>query len=217
MRCAAITLVALLGTAGAAAAACPAPDEDPRVRVVIRAPETEYRRDQDRASLTTMGRDDLVLSHHQQALGLTVSGFVSRIEVQSWVSPRPDGGVCAGVQSVDAVLEIPEMTVFVASEYRRGSCQSRAITGHENQHVTRTRGLLRPHGRRLKRGLAEAAAAVSPVVAAHPRQAEDRIQASLHAALQTVMRDLDAERRRVNAEIDTDDAYRRVLRSCRNW
>lgn len=222
MRRAVIAMLAMVAMAVAAPVAgaeqCPPPQAgEPKVKVVIRAPETEYRRDYAKPNLTMLARYDQVLGLHDHALGLTVSRFIISFETSNWAVRLPSGEVCAGVRHVDAVLEIPEMTVYVAAEYPRGSCESRAVTAHENEHVRRTRALLRPFGRQLKRRMEAAAKRVTPVVAADHATAKLRISEALDAAMHSVMADLDAERRRVNGAIDTPESYARVLAKCRNW
>ncbi|NQV22411.1 MAG: sel1 repeat family protein [Rhodospirillales bacterium] len=126
---------------------------------------------------------------------------------------------CFWVEHVQAQVVYQSMKIFIASEYKKGSCPYAKILRHEREHVAISRRNLARFEPRLRSALAS----LSIPKAGQPLQikADDDPSAQMtrlfnrlvSPVLEDMMADLDA----AQAKIDTPESYAKVRRQCRNW
>jgi len=213
-------LAAGIGTAQAQV--CPADKQGPpTVRVLVQVPETHYVYDKSRVEITAIARErkntTTTASTHDSSVGLTRAGAY-RLKVTASVAyqKRPNGVFCFHIRAVNAVWEIPSMTVFIANNYSPGSCEYRVILDHENQHVAIHQRVLRDFAGQIENELRQAALSISPYVGTEPGDSQKAPKMLVDRARQ-VMADVDRERMRANGEIDTPEKYRQTRLLCRHW
>ena len=97
-------------------------------------PKLSYDNSRNKASLTRMS-DAHKHNHNVSVNGLTVAGFDSTIEGEFILIDLKNGYTCVLPREIKAELGYKTIKVFVASEYRPGSCEYAATIEHENEHV----------------------------------------------------------------------------------
>jgi hypothetical protein len=109
------------------------------------------------------------------------------------------------------------MDVYVASDFKPGTCEYRAVLDHENQHVGINNAALKEFAPRFRATLEKALAAQQPVFS-HDGQAgtdaaleavQDRMNGHLDQFQQ-----LTAQR---NAPLDSQNNYGETAKLCSNW
>lgn len=126
---------------------------------------------------------------------------------------------CFWVEHVQVQVVYQSMQIFIASEYKKGSCPYAKILRHEREHVAISRRNLARFEPRLRSALAS----LSIPKAGQPIRikADDDPSAQMtrlfsrlvSPVLDDMMADLDA----AQAKIDTPKSYAKVRRQCRNW
>ncbi len=203
---------------GAHALRCPQP-ADTRVRVTVHTSYSgiDYRHDLDRAALTNFASGMAITSHGGNILGLTVSRYSLQMETHQQYVQADNGMSCMWIRQVDATLSVPDMTIFVAANYRQGTCQYNAVLEHEYEHVRLTRGLLPGAAKRLEGELRRQLSRINPIVSRNPNSGARVAQDAVQRAMAEFMKRLEVERNRANAAIDTAHSYRRVAARCPQW
>lgn len=188
----------------------------PTIEVVPEIANPQYRYDANRAQLAAiMAKSGGNGSRHSVLMGLTVASYNATMEVAS-ASVRNGNVFCHYLQSARVRLQMPSLTVYVASEYRRGSCPFQTITAHENEHVRIDQSVLRKYAPILKEALTTAVYRISPIANSSNQGARALEQALLPAASAIIL-EMNKERDRNNGAIDTDDAYRKTAKRCNSW
>lgn len=195
---------------------CPQPPQElAEVTVTTVQSHVAYRNDLDRKELTHLA--GMAAVHEEGILGLTISRYALRSATQNHYTVTTDGRFCLWISGLNATLSIPEMTVYVARNYQPGSCQYEAVLAHEQEHVRRTCELLQPFGQQLRQELARRLAKVMPAVAATPAAADRLASQRVEAVMAEFIDQLERERERTNAIIDSDESYRRTADRCPGW
>lgn len=203
----------------APAAPCPAPARAPDLRVVAEPGEPRVDNTKDRAALAAYARQfgrglDPALG---KPLGLTNAEVVVELKTESSTSRAPDGTACVWLEAARIAVRFRDLVVYVAREYRPGTCEYRAVLEHERTHVAISRDSLERYLPTLERAAAEALAARPAVRVGDAEEAGEAYTAYLNERLAPVLRAWDEAQRQANARIDTPDSYRALRRHCGNW
>lgn len=153
---------------------------------------------------------------HQKALGVTY--VETLLSMQAATRIKPQGrGFCVYLDRIDADFGWDRMEVYVASEYKPGSCEYRMVLDHENQHVGINQRALKDSAPRVRAALEAILRDQGPVYVASPDGAADRALTAIHSRMSG---SLDAFQRTMaegNGIIDTDSNYEAVSQMCEGW
>ncbi len=210
--------VPLAGGASAADARCPSRPEllRPVVDVKTDVPRASYRYDLSIADLTRYKQQQgSNAGGHTRTLGLTYAMFETRFSFET-LSQRVGRGYCHWVKRVDATLRIPQLQVFVARDYRPGTCQFHVVTEHENEHVRINQNLVTKFGPLLRYRVVDALHRGMPIWSSE-RDGGKAVGATLSPLVNQLVAEMYRERDRNNGAIDTAEAYARTARRCNNW
>ncbi len=218
----AASLSACLGWAPSVMAAgpgCPPTREVgivPTIDVIPEVPNPQYRYDVTKVGLTQMmGAKGSNGGRHSMTLGLTVGTFGTSWQISS-STIRKGNLLCHYLRNANVRLQVPSLIVYIASDYRQGSCQFQTITTHENEHVRVNQAVVRKYAPIMRETLLTAAYRLSPV-ATTSDPGPQAIERALQPTILAVLNDMYKERDRGNGVIDTDDAYRRTSQRCSSW
>lgn len=205
--------------AWAAAPACPKPKgfAQPQVKVVTTLPPIQYNRTLSVRQITQMhaSADSNGKTHDANTLGLTVSKFTAQWGMDFLAGKLANGSNCIWLRRVEIKLAVPEVTVYVASEYQPGNCEYNAVLAHENEHVRINTEVMTVRARTLETELKAAVGKLAPLVSKmEPRAA---VEKELGGLVERHLAEMNTERDRRNAAIDSDHSYRTVAQKCRNW
>lgn len=188
----------------------------PTIVVIPQVPNPVYRYDINTSGLTQMmNQKGSNGRQHSMTLGLTVGTFNLTGQIQPYTL-RKGNIYCHYVRSAKVYLQIPSLTVYVASNYRQGSCQFQTITNHENEHVRVNQSVVRKYAPIMQEALLTATYRISPLASSNP-QGGQALEQALQPAIASVLTAMYKERDHGNGIIDTEDAYRRTSQRCNHW
>jgi len=211
----AAAVVAAAVPAGARAESCPAGDKIPEVKVRTEMAETEYRHDRSRKQLTAISQQPGTSKHGTVTLGLTVPKVGTNWQI-GWETRSDGRRHCAYVTKADVRFAIQSMKVYVAREYRQGSCEYSAVLVHENEHVRLYRTILQSNAPKLEEAIRKELARMGPTML---RDANSRPATTerLSGVVQKFVEQMYWEFEQANAAIDTPENYKRTHQRCENW
>lgn len=158
-------------------------------------------------------------SHHAKIGGL-MSGEIrveSRIRFMQEKYPARGRG-CVHIDNVDLIIHVSP-TIYVASEYKQGTCQHRAIVEHERQHVDIDVKIAKKHAVELKSMLGahlrSAGHSFGPFPLETLPQVQERIQGQIHAMIEATNKSMTRDRMAQQQALDSLDEYERVAAQCR--
>ncbi|MCG8692251.1 MAG: hypothetical protein MI806_13670 [Minwuiales bacterium] len=179
------------------------------VNVEGRFADPILREDQSRAEISDkFGRPNVTL------MGKTEIQKETEYNVQiRYFDSELSGGVCFSITMIDVVIAADPVTVYVANEHPRGTCEHRVTLEHENKHVEIERTALSRHSKRMRQQFASEDFVGTRFAYSQQdavQQANDMIERIVHQA----MADLQAETYRRHSRLDTPENYRRESLKC---
>ncbi len=215
---AALSLIAateVLAASAQATADCPGdPGIDHDIELKIDIPKPRLHHDLGIAELgrrAPHGPGKRVLGLADTALEF---GWAVRFEWQ----PR-GAGYCFWVRRTELAIRHPSPDIYVAREYRRGSCPYRAILAHERQHMNTSRAQINRFLPRLRWVLTSLRIPTGdrPIFVTSAEAAKTEIRALMKELAESLFREIGQALRAAQAKLDSPASYRRLRKACKNW
>lgn len=168
-------------------------------------------------SIAELGRMALH-SGRGRILGLASTGLSLKPDIE--YRARPYGNAyCFWVDKIHMMLSYPRPDMYVASEYRPGSCPFREVLNHEKDHVRTSRRVLRTYATRIRSALNSPSipSGIQPVIVDSPAQAKAEVKALMKRLVGPVYNAMIKELRREQSILDSPQNYRAINRLCKNW
>jgi hypothetical protein len=212
----ATTLAAMLALVGPAwAQECPGSHEIPHdIALEIDIPEPRLHHD---LGIADLGRRALH-GPGQRVLGLADTGLEFGWGVRFEWQPRGEG-FCFWVRHTELTIRHPSPDIYVAREYRRGSCPYRAILSHERQHMSISRDQINRYLPRLRWVLTSLRIPTGerPVFVTSAEAAKTEVRALMKELAEPLFQEMGRALRAAQAELDSAASYRRLRKACKNW
>lgn len=187
-----------------------------QVEVQTGVPTPQYRNDVGRKKLTAiMQGPDSNGRGHGSVLGLTYGGYQAKWSIEAH-SMRQGQIYCHYLKKADVRLMMPSLVVYVASEYRQGSCQYQVVLDHENEHVRVNQYVLRKYAPIIRNALERETQRLLPLASVNPNPAQ-AIEEALNPTINRLLQEMYAERDRGNAGIDSNYQYQKASQQCSRW
>ena len=154
---------------------------------------------------------------HSEALGVTYTTPEFNIEANSRIVSRGRGPTCVYLTKVKVEFGFRDVDVYVASEYRPGTCEYKAILDHENQHVAINTQALRTHAPRMRLALERMLGEERPTVTNDPDRVTQQILNRLTRRMDEYLKAFYAEMDSRNGALDTASNYEAIGNICRDW
>lgn len=130
---------------------------------------------------------------------------------------RQTGQMCMWYDMVDVLIHI-QPTIYIASEFPRGTCMHKAIMAHEQKHIQVDREIVNKYaaliGKALKNDIYKQAV-FGPVPINQQNQLHQTIKGHMQYILQKYISDMSAERKARQQQIDSLPEYERVNHQCK--
>lgn len=216
-----LLLLLALGMAGpAGAVSCPG--EDAPVDLTFRSVFDRARLDHTRsaASINAMfeqSKRDATIPRSGGAVGLTTSQSEFRFSTRVQYYQRSDGRYCVYLRSVDAHLNQRNTVIYVARDFPRGSCNFDVVYEHEKQHMRIHYRTLQEYAPRVKRALQSLVQGLNPMVVRTVAEARSHHAWVINDGVKHLLEDMEEEKRRRNAALDTPENYARESAKCPTW
>lgn len=150
--------------------------------------------------------------------GLMKGGIETRQAMQfSTLTHKGLGQVCYWYDKVDVLVHI-HPTIYIASEFPRGSCKHEAIMGHEHKHVQVDREIVNKYvaliGKAVKAEV-DRNMIFGPLPVAEGKATEAWLQRRISSIVKQYTDMMDAERRTRQQAVDSLPEYERVNKMCK--
>ena len=135
------------------------------------------------------------------------------------VAVTMDASTLAKITGFDVNLRYRQVDVFVAKEYRKGSCPYRAILAHEREHVRVSRKNLEEYAPRVHRALTSLLIPTGQdsALVVSAKQARKEVKAISDELLQPVYKDMMKSLVIAQKSMDSPRSYARLFRRCSDW
>ncbi len=206
---------ALAGGGAVAAEECPGSREIPYdIDLEIDTPRARVHHDRDIAQLGRMA----LHGAKGRVLGVANTGldFGWRVAFE-W---RQEGAAfCFWVLRTTLTIRHPSPDIYIAREYRRGSCAYRKILAHEQRHIRISRDHINRYVPRLRWVLTSLRIPTGrrPLLVESPEAAKSRVQALMKDLAEPLFHEMAKVLREAQAKIDSPASYRRLLKQCKRW
>ncbi|MFL2771488.1 MAG: hypothetical protein ACJZ9F_10800 [Rhodospirillaceae bacterium] len=166
--------------------------------------------------LYRQGKEQLNRSH-SNAIGITYAEIGMSFAASTRSLPLQGGGYCIYLDEVKATFGFDKFEVYIAQEYKKGSCEYRTILDHENEHVAINNDVIKNYGARIRLSLEEQLSIMPPTFVVLSDLGVDRAIQELHRRIEPTIQAFITEQRRRNSIIDTDANYGALQNLCENW
>lgn len=200
-----------------AAAQCPSPREvgvTPNITVQPIPMSPRYIYNINRNQLTQITRQINNGTNHGVTLGLTVSRYLPAAGSYKSKSIKKGNQYCHYIINMNVKLSLADLIVYIASEYKQGTCQAQVITTHENEHVRVHQAVLQKYAPIMREALLRQA---NLAFAGSIPDSQTVINRAISSTIREVLNNMMAEQSRGNGAIDTQDSYRRTAQRCKQW
>ncbi len=168
-----------------------------------------------------LSKAELSKLHRRVGQDLEIRGLTVTKPVLSYSiahrSISSGGGACVYPTHVDATIGYETIKVFVASEFRKRSCQYKAVLAHEKEHVAAHRKALKKRTPRIKARLNGILKKFKPIRLSKGENPTEAIARKIDAGLKRYLTNLSNEAEDLNAEIDLPKNYRKTKKMCKKW
>jgi hypothetical protein len=205
----------LIPAGPARAAECPGDDDAPYdIDLDVDTPNARLHHDR---SISELGRMT-IHSPRGRILGLAKTALEFGWRV-SFGSETLGEGNCVWVSGLRLIVKYPTPDIYVAREYRKGSCQYRTILDHEAQHVRISKATIKRYLPRLHMLLTSLRIPTPrrPVYVTSTKRGEARLHALMRDLVEPVYREMAVALANAQANLDSPASYQRYRRRCRKW
>lgn len=126
---------------------------------------------------------------------------------------------CFWVRRTELTVRHPSPDIYVAREYRRGSCPYRAVLAHEQKHIRTSRELINRYIPRLRWVLTSLLIPTGqrPLLVGSPEEAKSEVRALMKTLAEPLFREMSKALRAAQAKIDSPASYKRLFKQCKRW
>jgi hypothetical protein len=155
------------------------------------------------------------------AHGLSVADYRLRYTVKSEATCwHPGGHACAWLGSVVVDLTPEAIRIYIPSEYRPDSCESKALLLHEMEHERRHHRALAKAAERMRLALSRdknLPGPLTPINASSPEEAYIRLKLMVDKVVRPIYEDFLKASAAEQESLDNPDAYQSLGDSCSGW
>jgi hypothetical protein len=212
--------VAALTLASAQSVTCTVP-KLPRIDVRPTSDNLEYNFTESTGQLSKKPLDTVnpYGPNVKTAVGGLTSGKMQMIQkVVFNTETYPSQGIsCVWYDTITVRIHI-DPTIYIASEFPKGSCRHAAVMQHEMKHVKVDRMIVNDYSKRIGNALLamirREGQGLGPIRASDAKQAQNVLQHRIRTVVDAHSRQLEADRRYRQQQIDTLQEYERVSKLC---
>lgn len=183
-------------------------------RVTLDAGETRYFQTKTAARIDQENRDDggkgLMPGRSEALPWLQVSATAIK---EKWGK----GKYCAYADWVRVRLRVSWFSVYIPKEYKKGSCEYRAVKAAQDRLVGRYRKTLKAYKAKARKAIAGYIQKKPRAKVRHPEDANTAVRKKIEKKLQPTRRKLEKALARASKNFDQLVSAKQVRTRCQNW
>lgn len=152
-------------------------------------------------------------------LGMAGGEMGTRLDIEYHMEGLPNGALCVNVTRVNAKFYIKPV-LFVASNYKKGTCEYKEVLKHEKRHIATLRQFHREYTPKYRAELNRIVKSIPLGREMAPYQIEqeqDRIVGYIREKMAAYDAKIGDVLSRRQGKIDTPYEYKYVAAQCRKW
>lgn len=151
--------------------------------------------------------------------GNVVATLADNYDVAADINELADGGICVGLDSVNATIGYVNFLVKIDMRHRVDSCSYNAVLAHENEHIKAYLSVINDYYNDIKNAVYTAANSITPIyveTAQDVHAALDNLNEQLqsHPAMILIKQRIYAEEELRNLKIDENEFQYDELEKC---
>jgi len=178
---------------------------------------TQGKRAIQRMFVRTNGEATRSHGHSSMAVGLTRTQSEFSFKTSTQIYRRGDGMYCVYLRTVEAHLNQIDTVVYVSRDFPKDSCAYNVTYAHEKKHVGIYYFTQKDFAPRIEAALRRLVANANPRVVRSHEAARGVHSALINDGLAGILAELEAERARRNAVLDSEENYAREQAKCSSW
>ncbi len=192
-------------------------------KVIVKPSKSEIYYDFSRSQANLDGMDIDTVSPYGPGKETHVGGLMSgEIQVKNRVSYlieryEGQGQACLHYDTIEVSIHI-DPTIYVASDYKRGSCMHNAILDHEQKHIKVDRLIVNKYSERIGKAISLVLNKYGPTYGPVPMTQVEATQKKLHEYISQIVSKeserMNSERKVAQQNIDNLQEYERVQKLC---
>jgi len=195
----------------------------PKVKILPSKSRVKYDFTKTKAQLNNVDVDTVSPygpSHKTQVSGL-MSGSIQVKHETSFMHESYEqlGRGCLYLKQIDVTVHI-DPTIYIASEFPKGSCMHSAVLAHEYKHVRVDQLIVNKYSRiigdAMKRFINQSGTSYGPFESERLPHVQNNIQNSLNKVLRDYSDRMNNERRKKQQAIDSYEEYESIGKRCPN-
>ena len=213
-----LLLWALVQPTPSEAGQCPSRKKKPQLEVIVDLGDVTWNHQLEDAEIKqiTNQHRGYVKGPWYRPIGLTTaklsSNYSTRVSVR-----RATGGYCAYLTEGRVEVGYSEATIYIARRYAEGTCAYRVIREHELKHLAANRETLAAYKPQIEKALRQLVRAKPGVFVHRKAKAETAYLLTMRERLEPILQQMEAERNRRHAKLDSADSYKREQAKCEKW
>lgn len=152
-------------------------------------------------------------------LGLTVFKLETHLRGEPYIK-QEGNRYCIGISSVDLIIGVEDIKVYIDKKYPSSSCNYRVIKEHEDYHVQVLQQALSFYQEDLKKKVRAAVMGIWPEYT-YTRERSTQIMnkyfKQIQERIKPAVRQIEKKIAEKNAEIDTPQSYKETTKLCPSW
>ena len=148
--------------------------------------------------------------------GLTKARFDATIDGDFIMIPLKNRHTCVLPREIRVVLGYKDIKMFVANEYRPGSCEYDAVLGHEKEHMKINLSTFKSELPAIKLKTNDFLQTDFPMKLPS-KNSDTRALERIQQALITHIRNMERKRDEMHAQLDSPESYQYTHSKCNNW
>lgn len=188
---------------------------DIKINIIIRPGTVVYDTNHQRADFKNLTNAPV----SPNTLGLTVFKLESHLKGEPYIK-QEGNRYCIGIKSIDLIIGVDDIKVFIDKKYAPSSCNYRVIKEHEDYHVQVLQQGLRFYQPDLQKKVKSAVLGIWPEYT-YTRERSTQIMnkyfKQILERLKPSIRQIEKKISEKNAEIDTPHSYKETTKLCPYW
>lgn len=199
--------------------ACLATFVEPKVTIKVKEIKPRLIRNKSYKQITRIAKNkgSFAPSIDGRVLGLMDFGARTGYGVRAEKQPIGNKEICVRLTSVHVEVVVQHADIFVAKEYKAGTCQFKAILAHENEHVAINNRYQKKFVAAAKKELTRFARRMDPFIVKSSYNVEDDLISRLARVMKPLEEEFYLASRRAHQKIDTPRSYQKVRSRCAKW
>lgn len=219
--CVVFTSIFVLPKTGSAktSKACLATFIEPKISISVKEGKPRLIRNKSYKQITKIAKDtgSFEPSIDGRVLGLMAFKANTGYGVRAEKQPLGNNNICVRLISAHVKVTVLHADIYVAREYKAGTCQFKAVLAHEKEHVAINQRYQEKFVAAAKKELKKFARRMDPFIVKPSYDVQDDIINRLARVMKPLEEDYYRERRKAHKRIDTPRSYQKVRSRCAKW